>query len=339
MKKSLLTCLVLTLGAGSPQAQSDLGLRAGLGRLTAGPIDADALNGTSGNLGLAALEGTSPGTLQILVSHRGNGGGSVPPHTLAIWDFDTSTGAATLNRTVQQNAATRFSAFGYRDGATDGSSSALFGWEGGIHVIDPNTGALRSTVLAANGPQTVANPIVIDASSPLLIGARVPAVYRALAFDAEGNRGDGSIFVGDFSVDLVEISLTGTVLQVYPNNNGGLRAWSAAGMALDTNLPNSTAQPALWIHSTGNVGEVREYALVRDARGPGLGDAVVTGRVMLDFRDESLPGGLDRAPFPLDGRDYGSDLIQLNQGVGNDPDLIAANRRSRRLFHPRHKRT
>ena len=99
---------------------------AGVGRPTLGPLAVQNTVNSNGVLGCAFLNG------EIFVSARGNNGGTVAPHTLYVLDM---TGA--LLRSYPQHSSTAGSAWGYRDGATDGAS-LIFGSEGGLVVFDAN---------------------------------------------------------------------------------------------------------------------------------------------------------------------------------------------------------
>jgi hypothetical protein len=109
--------------------------------------------------------------------------------------------------------------WGYRDGCGDGTH-VYFGWMGGVvrHDCEPpgDNGTLMFTTPHPGG------------------------CWRALAFDPTGDNGNGSIWSASFSSNLVEVTLTGVILTVFPD--GG---WSLYGLAFDPGDGN------LWGHDTG----------------------------------------------------------------------------------------
>jgi len=187
----------------------------------------DSVTGNSLHLGVAV----HPGTGRTYVSATGPGGAS--PHL--IYEFN---GFGGLLGFFQQPAIHHASAFGIRDMAHDGQS-LIGGSELGISVFTP-TGLLVNQVQAANGPQSITQPIGGAALAQL-------GTIRALAYDAQGNGGLGSMFVADFSSSILEIDLSGAILATIPN--GG---WSAYGLALDPVTGN------LWVSATsgGEIGEI-----------------------------------------------------------------------------------
>lgn len=247
------------------------------------PVETGATN--NGQLGVAYLNG------EIFVSSRGSVGTATAPHTM--WVYDTS---GNLLRSFLQPPGTSSSAWGLRDGATDGVS-LMFGYEGGIEVFDPN-GNPVTTIIAAAGPQSVTLPIVSAGSVN---------THRALEYDPNGNGGLGSIFVADFGSAVEEIALNGTVLHTYPANG-----WSAYGMALDP--VNGT----MWFNSAPNAGPLAEYTIDR------VNDTMTRTGVTIDRNQPgTAQGGLSIVRGGLDGRNCGYDLIGLDQGT---PDAVTGYR-------------
>lgn len=261
-------------------------------------IETEAVTGNNLQLGCAyeALSG--------LFFTTARGVGSTPPHQIFVFD---ATGA--LVTQFDQPAASNATTWGYRDGASNLIGQLFFGWDGGIDVYDPPQLPLTgltpaTTVLAANGPQSIvgaANPNTIQ--SPAITGT-----HRAIAYDFFGNGGNGSFFVGNFGGDIYEIAVDGTQLHQYPNTD----AWSAYGLALDTN------RNTLWINSTPNAGMLKEYTIDR------VNNALVpTGLVIERDQPGTAQGGLDFVDNGLDGRGCGSDLIGVDQGT---PDSLVGYR-------------
>ena len=250
-----------------------------LGRQTI-EIDLEGQSLDIAHLGVVHLNGL------FYSSARGNGVTTTAPHTVYVYD---PLGTIIPVLEFSQSALANASAWGYRDGCSDGNS-LIFGHEGGIEVID-TTGLPVATVLAANGPQPVVTP---------LLGGGGITTYRALAFDANGNSGNGSLFVGDFAADVEEIALDGSLLHTYTNTDN----WSFYGLALDTT--NGT----LWGNSTPNAGDITEYAIDRVAN-----TLTPTGRSFSRGQPAGIQGGLDYVPGGLDGRNCGADLIGLDQGA------------------------
>lgn len=306
MNKYVLTSLAVVVGATSLQAQLQTDGRAGVGRETSAQLDADTLNTSNGNLGVAMS--ARGGADRIYVTHRGNMGGTAAPHSIGVWDYDFNTGAATFVSEIQQDPFTSASGWGYRDGARDDVSGLMFfGVEGGIQCIDEN-GVAQTTF---NG-QTIPNPIV-ESSGAL-------GTHRGVAYDPLGNGGAGSLFSGNFGSDIFEFALDGTLLHQYPQPAAGTQ-WSTYGLAVST---DASGNRTLWINSAPNAGETREYAVTRGPGGPGsMGMMVETGRVMANTVAGGIQGGLDRATQPMDGRGFGSDLIEVKQGT---PDTVVGRR-------------
>lgn len=224
------------------------------------------------------------------VTGRGNGSTQTPPHTVYVIN-----GAGTLVRQFPQDSATSTSTWGWRDMATDGTV-LMAGYEGGVHVINPTTGAKVNTIKAKNGNQTItANPIVI--------GTGGPTVYRGLAYDPDGNGGKGSLWTGNFGNDLIEFDLSGTVLRRYAATTNS-PAWSIYGLAWDP------GRKTLWCNSAPNQGPLAEID-------PATGK--FTGQTVNRAQPGTAQGGLCAVP----DANGGLSLIGLDQGA---PDAITSYR-------------
>ncbi|MBK8975614.1 MAG: hypothetical protein IPM29_06785 [Planctomycetes bacterium] len=195
---------------------------AGLGALT-GSFDVSGPAGNDLMLGVTHLDG------RFYVSGGNNG-----PNPNTVFVFDES---GNLLDSFPEISTTTF---GYRDGATDGMS-VMFGCEDGIYVHDPD-GNLRTTVMAANGPQAVASPITGPGLAQL-------GIYRGLAYNPMGNGGNGSFWTATFASDLLECDLDGNVLTTLTNNIG----WSIYGLAWD---PYTQTLLANSVPNAGDIGQI-----------------------------------------------------------------------------------
>jgi|GEM_PF-6441226 len=230
---------------------------------------------------------------------------NTPPHQIYIYDT-----AGALVTQLDQPATSNATVWGYRDGASNLIGQLFFGWDGGIDVYDPVQQPVTAltpatSVLAANGPQ----PIIAGGPNPnTIVNPDIGGTHRAVAYDFFGNGGNGSFFIANFGSDVYEIGVDGTLLHQYPNTD----AWSAYGMALDTN------RGTLWINSTPNQGQLKEYTIDRVNN-----TLTPTGLVMDRDQPGTAQGGLDFVNKGLDGRDCGSDLIGVDQGT---PDSLVGYR-------------
>jgi hypothetical protein len=274
---SLACALVCAAGVGAQDV-----LRAGIGRptltLTLGPA-----TGGDAHLGVEVVGS------EIFVTRRGSGATTTAPHSVAVLD---RTGA--LLRVFPQ-VGTAWSPWGWRDGATDGQV-LMFGSEAGVHVVDV-TGVPISVVATANGPRTLAsNPIRGAGLEPGLGGL---GAYRALAFDAAGDGGDGSLWTANLASDLLEIDLEGEVLRRFPMPPAG---WALFGLARDPITGN------LWASAADDRGAIFEID-------PATG--VATGATIPRITRDAVAGGLCSVPGGLDGRRSGVDLLAIDQS-GDD---------------------
>ncbi len=251
-------------------------LNSGVGRPTYGPVDLDAATGSFRHLGCAYLNG------EFYVSTRGLGAVATPPHTMYVFD---GAGALTRQFTQQGSAA---STWGYRDGASDDVATLVFGFESTIVFIDAN-GAFTTTIQADNGPQTVASPTIPSFTGDVLNTA------RAMAYNPSGNGGNGSLYIGDFGSDIVELDLNGAEIGRIPANG----SWSLYGLAYDPMTGN------LWGNCSPN-GELGRIVEI---------DPVAGAETGLSFdKPEGIQGGLDYVTGGVDGRNMGADLVSVVQG-------------------------
>jgi len=243
------------------------------------PVDLDAQTGNNGHLGCVELGGA------FYVSGRRLT--TTAPHQVYVVD-----GVGTLINHYDQDPGTATSAWGYRDGATD-CTSLMWGNEPGIFVTDPSTGALVNTVEAANGTQALAaNPI----TGP---GLAALGNYRALAFDPDGNGGNGSFWSGNFGSDLFEVDLDGNILTQHPN--GG---YSLYGLVLDP------VTGRLWGHSSSG-------AIVEIDKSTGA----TTGRTWTSPAGAGAQGGLSRVKSSLHKLDL-CGVMQGDPGLGGVVDSL-----------------
>ena len=156
------------------------------GDLVGGPINVELVTGENGNLGIQYLNGT------YWVSTRGAG-----PHHIDAFDaFGNGTGVS-----FDQVAGAQSSAWGYRDGASDGTF-LYFGWENGVarHNADGSGGTQIISGLAPGGVGT----------------------YRALAHDPDLNGGAGGFWVQSFTSSLAAVNMSGGLLVSFANNGSSL---------------------------------------------------------------------------------------------------------------------
>ena len=197
--------LLLSLLAASAQAQNHCP-DGGFGG-DVGSFDLDPVTGTDSHLGLEFLGG------EYFVSARG--AGAIPPHRIHVFDAGGS-----LLRSFDQPAATATSPWGLRDLASDGLS-VFGGDETGVHGFDAQGNPVQQ-VRARNGLRPIGT--LQNSAADQVLGT-----FRALAFDPDGNGGEGSFWSANFDSDLVEFDLVGTVIRRYSNTIG----WSIYGLAHD----------------------------------------------------------------------------------------------------------
>jgi len=263
----------------STAAQSYLPHTAGFSN-TVFDFDASLVTGDTRMWGAEYLNG------ELFITGDGLSGSNTAPHDVYVFNL-----AGTRIRTFTQSPHTDLSRLGWFDLATDGTS--LIGCsELGIHVFDTN-GALVNTVQAANGPQTITQPIT---------GAAIGALtqFAGIAYNPDGNGGNGSFWVGDSDQALIELDLQGNVLTQHPNTPG----WYVRGLVRDHITGN------LWVASLPHRSKVAEIDVAT---------GLATGRTLISFR-ESFPGGLGAV---RDGA-YGSafDILVFEQ----TDDTLAVNR-------------
>ena len=284
MKTTIVTGLAIALAAASLTAQKDSA--AGYGRHFIPTFN----NETGANnlmLGVQELGG------KLYCTGRGNGAITVAPHTVIIRDF-----AGKMTGSFSQGTNST-GAWGYRDGATDGKS-LMFGWEGGINVMD-TAGTLVTSVVAKLGAQVIVNPIKSKG---------ITTTHRGMCYDPEGNGGKGSILVGNFASNLEEIALDGTLLRTLATTlNTGADVWSVYGLALDT----SGATKTFWANAAPNAGDLVEY---KWSDGKATGNRIATSG--------GTQGGLcGYTGKDAKGEDVHFGLIAMVQAV---PDSITGHR-------------
>lgn len=231
------------------------GIKAGLGTMTLGPVNTNALNGGNGELGIQYY----PPTGNFYVTRRGTNALTTAPHSILIID---QSGA--LVGTVQQGPGATGGAWGHRDGATDayaGGTKLFFGDEFGIHCYEMSLGLPvyvtgAQTVMATNGPQTCTFPLAVQGGTG--------TITRALEYNPNGNAGNGSFWAGDFSAYLVEFSLAGMAIAALSLSNSP--PTQPYGLAM--NLGNGM----LWLNGSGFPGTIRDIAELDPANG------IFTGR-------------------------------------------------------------
>jgi len=253
-------------------------LFSGLGRTTFGPLLVQPLTGQGSNLGVAFLAG------EIYISSRGNGGGGTGPHSCTVIDMQGN-----VVRQFQQ-IGSQASVWGWRDGASDGSSTLVFGYENTIEFVNP-IGARATSIIAANGPQSVTSPLF-----PTYTGTAL-GTNRALAFDPNGNGGNGSLWVANFGSDLVELDLAGVEINRLPHDG----SWSFYGIALNPTTGR------LWGNSSPNSAGGGTGKIVEIDLATGLPTGAEFDHV------SGAQGGLAVVPGGVDGRGRGVDLLSLIQ--------------------------
>jgi hypothetical protein len=234
------------------------GVKGGLGTMTLGPVNTNLLNGGNAELGIQYY----PNDGRFYVTRRGTATGTLAPHNLLVIDQ-----AGTLITTVQQGPGAAGGPWGHRDGATDGyagGTKLFFGDETGIHCYEMTSGTPvyvtgAQTVMSANGPQSVTFPLAVQSFTG--------GITRALEYDPNGNGGNGSWWIGNFGVAIVQLSLQGGLLTTLPANVNN-PAWSAYGLAM--NLQDGM----LWVnsHTIGSATSFAEIAEMSPATG------IYTGR-------------------------------------------------------------
>lgn len=221
------------------------GVRDHPGHLVGGPIDLDTATGNTGNLGIVYLDGFYTSTSRVipLVGGRAN----------RIYRFD-STG--NLVSDVEQISGAISDAWGYRDGATDGTS-LYFGWGGGIARHDPD---------GSNGM------LFIAGAAPGGVGT-----WRALAYDADLDGGAGGFWTQSFASNLISVDMNGTLIDQFAADGTSLY-----GLAI--------ADGRMFGHSTG--GDVFEISRVD---GSNLGLVFNTSSAYTSFAAQGglseVPGG------------------------------------------------
>jgi hypothetical protein len=144
-----------------------------------------------------------------------SGRDTVANHQIHLFDL-----AGNYSLSVDQVPGAQGSAWGYRDGATDGTY-VYFGWENGVARHDADGG---------NGTQ------IINGGAPGGV-----ATWRALTYDPTLDNGNGGLWVASFGSSLVATNMAGGLLTSFPVSGG----WSLYGLDRDPTDGN------LWGHTTG----------------------------------------------------------------------------------------
>lgn len=259
-------------------------------RCDAQPLTPHAGNGNTVDDALLGVQYLG-GLFYVTGRDAANGSGA---HSIYVFDA-----ACQRVRVFDQPAYTASSAWGFRDGMSDGAGLG-FGFEDGIGFLDGFGAPLASFGGVAIGSQPLSFP-----SYPAGL------VYRALAFDPAA----GSVFVGDFGSAIHEFELaTGNLLHSWPNL-AGADEWSAFGFALDP-LRTSVSEAALWV--SGDAGEraIRLYRLPRNGAGS---TALATSTRIVRDQPLSAVGGLSEVPLgtPLAPVASHWDLAALDQGASD----------------------
>ena len=225
-----------------------------------GPIDVEAATGSNGCLGVAFLDG------QYYVSAR-DPSGAATAHVVGIFDYS---GNYLSSFAWAGTAGT--STWGYRDGTSDGTY-LYFGWEQGLarHNADGSGGT-----------------VIVNGAAPGGVGT-----WRALAYDADGDGGNGSFWVANFSSAIVEVSMTGALLTTLPNDG-----WSLYGLALDPANPDF-----LYGHTSDGLTEPQIWQINKTTGN-------FTGLICTTDQPAEVQGGLSGVPGGC-------------EGTGNDWDLVA----------------
>lgn len=278
--------VLLAVVAGScPQAagQEPLAPAAGFGAIYANH-GLDSRTGANLHLGVAV--DTRTGWFYVTATRAQPSS----PHRIFVLDE-----AGVVRSVMAQPTIHSISPFGMRDLEFDGES-LIGGSEVGISVLGVD-GTPRGQVLAANGPQPITQPI----TGPI---AAVLPVCRAIAFDPDGNQGNGSLLVADFASPIYEIDLQGNILATFP-----ALGWSAYGLTRDPVTGN------IWVHA-GPQGQIEELDRAT---------MVPTGRKLAPV-GAGAPGGLALAS-PVAGHHEAwpnlAAFVHLVQGV---EDRIAVQR-------------
>src|SRR5262245_36572411 len=216
---------LLALLAVPAMAQVGLnGVQAGIGTITLGPVNTNALNGGNAELGIQYF----PGDGRFYVSRRGTNASTVAPHSMLIIDQN-----GVLLNTIQQGPGLTGGIWGHRDGATDGyvgGTKLFWGDDFGIHCYELSSGLPvyvtgAQTVMSANGPQAC--------TFPLAVQGLTAGIVRALEYNPNGNGGNGSFWMCNFGSPLVEITLTGAILSNFPVSTNPVPQWSGYGLAMN----------------------------------------------------------------------------------------------------------
>ncbi len=213
-----LLCSALTLPCLAQVGQN--GIDAGLGTITRGPVDTNALTGGTAEIGIQYY----PGDGRTYISRRGIGASTSPPHSIIALDSN----GVLVGTTVQGPGAAGL-AIGHRDGATDGyagGTKLFWGDELGIHCYEMSSGVPvyltgSQIIMAANGPRACTFPV----PAQTFLG-----IVTALEYDPSGAQGNGSFWIANSGSVLIEVDRAGSLLRSIV---GGSPGWSVSGLALN----------------------------------------------------------------------------------------------------------
>jgi len=267
MQLHVLVILLVACLAVSP-AFGQAGLVAGSTVL----LDPATMN--NGHLGVVELNG------KIYVTARGIVGAVVgPPHH--VYEFDCT---GTLLATYEQSASANTSAWGWRDGATDGTN-LYFGFDGGIEEIAPT-----QLVPLGSGPTPVLSTTIGTDAAGVSIG-----VHRGLAMDATG------FWTGSFGSTLWHVPFGGGPFDASWPLPAAPGDWSIYGLAYDATSGN------LWVNSAPNAGPIAEIDLTT---------GTLTGASMARAAPTSAQGGLSLLTgCPVPGTGGGLILVGVDQAT------------------------
>lgn len=289
LNSSFLALGLLTVAL--PAQQDSRDLAAGLGAQSL-YIDLDAATGEVGSLGITHLNG------EIFTSTR------ISPAVGGLHFVSVFDGSGSKLRSWFQPGFAQASEWGFRDGASDGGN-LFFGFDFGIEIVDVNgtllDGLTGPNISPANGPVTILGGLI----SGNVLKPENAGINRALAFDRQGNGGDGSFWTGNFGSSIFETDISGDVISSYPN--AGEVSYGFGLDPVSRATPNSPAT-RMWLNSAPDSAGIL-----------GLGEFDMVAGTLTGVSMSSvagIQGGLDIVPATL-GRGpsaSGYDVLHLQQG-------------------------
>lgn len=255
MRQSILLVAGAALAATVPSQNLERYSNAGYGGIKVA-FSPTAGNGITLHYGVAWLNG------RFYAAHSGAAG--IGGSAYEISEFDRSGNFIQTTPQVHTNSGRR----GYFDFSTDGTN-LIGASDVGLHIFDPTTNALATTVQAANGAIPIpAQPITGNAYTTL-------GEFRGVAFNPNGNGGNGSFLVGFSDRDLFEIDVAGNVLNTWGAGQGN-NGWFVRGIAWDH------VTSTYWINAVPHRGYLGQFDPVVGA---------LTGR-QINRGMHAFPGGL-----------------------------------------------